>query len=217
MRKSESFKNLAKALAKFQSNVPVIGKDAKNPFFKSKYATLSKIQQAIQPALTDAGLVITCVPDGENSLSVMVIHSDSGEYISGTFQMKPVKEDPQAQGSAITYLRRYSIAAILNLNVDDDDDANAASGRYQKQQEMNAETKPSYLFRIDDLLKNANISPEKFDWVEEVKHSLTDEKAVKMIEWLEGNQLEESPQNGNATSMKSAAKAVADKVADPKS
>jgi len=215
MKKSESFKNLAKALAKFQANVPVIGKDAKNPFFKSKYATLSKIQQAIQPALTDSGLVVTCVPDGENQLSVMVIHSESGEYICGTFQMKPVKEDPQAQGSAITYLRRYSIAAILNLNVDDDDDANAASGRYQQSQQS-AETKASYLWRIDDLLRNANISAEKADWVENVKHELTDEKAVKLIAWLEENQLEESPQNGNATSKKSAGKAVADKVADPK-
>jgi hypothetical protein len=57
----------------------------------------------------------------------MLAHAESGEYIMANSIMKPVKNDPQSMGSAITYQRRYSLAALLNLNIDKDDDGNAAS------------------------------------------------------------------------------------------
>lgn len=126
MNKSESIKNLAAALVKFQSSVPAIGRDAANPFFKSKYASLGNIISKITPVLSECGLAISCIPTGENKLTCMVMHT-SGEYVSGEYTMRPVKDDPQALGSAITYQRRYAIAAILNLNVDEDDDGNEAS------------------------------------------------------------------------------------------
>ena len=53
---------------------------------------------------------------------------ESGEFIMETYQMKPVKNDPQGIGSSITYQRRYALGAVLGLNIDDDDDGNGASG-----------------------------------------------------------------------------------------
>lgn len=128
MNKSESIKNLAKALFEFQTKAVKIKKKADNPFFKSKYADLPSILDEIHQPLIDCGLVISQIPDGEG-LTTMLIHSESGEYIEANGTMKPTKSDPQAIGSAITYQRRYSLCAILGLNVDDDDDGNAASSQ----------------------------------------------------------------------------------------
>ena len=125
MNQSDSIKNLTAALVKFQASAPVIGRDSVNPFFKSKYATLGNIISKITPVLAECGLAVSCIPNGDE-LRVILMHT-SGEFISGSYRMKPVKEDPQALGSAMTYQRRYAITAILNLNVDDDDDGNAAS------------------------------------------------------------------------------------------
>lgn len=127
MEKSENIKELAKAIITFHSKVNKIKKDAKNPFFKSNYATLSNILESIEIPLTESGLAFTQFPDGENGLTTMLIHAESGEFMQSTYNMKPVKDDPQGRGSAITYQRRYALAAILGLNIDDDDDANTAT------------------------------------------------------------------------------------------
>jgi hypothetical protein len=131
MNKSESIINLAKALLKFQANVPNIPRDASNPFHKSKYASLTNILNGIHEGLNAAGLVVMQNPSGEGDaiqLSTMVIHAETGEFMESEFSMIPVKKDPQGIGSCLTYMRRYALAAILKLNVDDDDDGNGASG-----------------------------------------------------------------------------------------
>ena len=127
MEKSESIKNLAKALLNFNKLVGIIPKDSKNPFFKSSYAALPDILKAISQPLIDSGLVISQSPTGNHSLTTMLIHVDSGEYLMATYEMKPTKDDPQGIGSSITYQRRYAIGAILSLNIDEDDDGNKAS------------------------------------------------------------------------------------------
>jgi hypothetical protein len=83
--------------------------------------------EGIKQPLQESGLVFTQMPSGEDELITMLIHAESGEYISSSYSMKPIKNDPAGRGSAISYQRRYSLAAILGLNIDDDDDANAAS------------------------------------------------------------------------------------------
>jgi len=127
MEKSESIKNIAAALMQFQSNAPTIPKEETNPYFKSKYASLSTIIKYITPELTKQGLAYTQVPNG-SQLVTMLMHVDSGEYITAHYDLTLVKQDPQAMGSAITYGRRYSLSAILGLDIDnDDDDGNAAT------------------------------------------------------------------------------------------
>ncbi len=127
MEKSESIKNLAAALSLFHIKVDTIAKDSKNPFFKSKYASLSNILKSVKDPLIEAGLVFSQLPNGEHGLTTILIHTLSGEFIQADFTMQPTKNDPQGKGSAITYQRRYALSAVLGLDIDDDDDGNAAS------------------------------------------------------------------------------------------
>lgn len=130
MNKSETIIELAKALVKFNSEVNKIAKDADNPFFKNNYATLDTIIDEIRPILSKHGLSIMQIPsgDGQNvTLKTLLLH-ESGEWLeSDELTMKPVKNDPQAVGSCITYARRYSLAAFLSLNTGEDDDGNGAT------------------------------------------------------------------------------------------
>jgi len=124
MEKSESIKNLSIALCKFSSLVVKIKKTETNPFFKSKYADLSGILDVIKEPLIECELSIVQFPKGKYGLETMIMHS-SGEWITGEFEMKPTKDDPQNAGSVITYQRRYALGAILGLNIDKDDDGNS--------------------------------------------------------------------------------------------
>jgi hypothetical protein len=137
--KSEQINELAKGLILFHVKCEGIKKDAKNPFFKSTYASLPKIIEAITEPLAESGLALTMFPIDENSLYCLLMHT-SGQWIEATYTMKPVKDTPQDKGSCITYARRYCISSILNLQIDDimsDDDGNKASGKT----EVNAERK----------------------------------------------------------------------------
>lgn len=127
MQKSESIKNIAGALITFHMKVENIKKDATNPFFKKKYASLSNILESIQIPLSESGLAFSQFPTGPSDLSTILMHADSGEYMIADYTMEAPKNDPQSKGSAMTYQRRYALTAILGLNIDDDDDGNAAS------------------------------------------------------------------------------------------
>jgi hypothetical protein len=132
MEKSETITSLAKALIEFNGRVSKITKDAKNPFFKSNYASLSNIQDAISKPLADCGLTYSQMPTGVNGLCTILIHAESGEYLMDSYTMPVSKpNDPQAVGSAITYAKRYALAGILGLNIDDDDDGNKAAEKPQ--------------------------------------------------------------------------------------
>lgn len=128
MLMSESIKSIASALVKFQSEVEAIRKKATNPFYRSKYATLSDIFEAIRQPLSDNGLAVSQFPAGDDQLTTILMHN-SGEYMLTTVTIRPVKNDPQALGSAITYMRRYALVSVLGLSIDDDDDGNKASGK----------------------------------------------------------------------------------------
>ncbi len=127
MEKSQSIVNIARALSQFQAKMGKVNKDATNPFFNSKYATLSNILETIKTPLFESGLSFTQFPTGQNGLTTVLMHAESGEYMQTDYFMNPLKSDPQAQGSAISYMRRYALAAVLGLNIDDDDDANTAT------------------------------------------------------------------------------------------
>ncbi len=134
MQKSPTIGSLAKALVAFQGKVGKVKKDAKNPFFKSKYASLSNILDVIQTPLAEAGLAISQLPDGDEMLTTILIHAESGEFLESTYNIHAGKKDPQGIGSAITYARRYALGAVLGLNIDEDDDGNAATGNGQQRQ-----------------------------------------------------------------------------------
>lgn len=128
--KSEQINELAAALAKAQGSMKGAVKDASNPFFKKSYADLESIWDACRKALSENGLAVIQTTEvlGETlSLITTLVHS-SGQSISGSYPIKPVKDDPQGIGSAITYARRYALASIVGVH-QTDDDGNAASGK----------------------------------------------------------------------------------------
>ena len=127
MQKSLTIGELTKALITFHLKVDQITKDAKNPFFKSSYATLYNIQEAIREPLIESGLSVCQFPNGEHGLTTILMH-ESGEWIESTYFMHPVKNDPQSIGSCLTYQRRYGLCAALNLSIGEmDDDGNMAT------------------------------------------------------------------------------------------
>lgn len=131
MTKSESIANLAKALVAFQAEMGTVAFDANNPFFKSKYATLSALVEKSKPFLAKHKLAVSQLTEGEGGVITVLLH-ESGEYMESTLNLKPVKDDPQGRGSAITYARRYAYASILGLVSDQDDDGNVASAPQTK-------------------------------------------------------------------------------------
>jgi hypothetical protein len=130
MNKSENINDLSAALSKAQGAMGFAIKDANNPFFKSKYADLSSVVEAIRVAFADNGLsYIQRLHESEKHevrVETVILHS-SGQFISCGILGVPVsKHDAQGFGSALTYARRYSLSAAAGV-VADDDDGNAAS------------------------------------------------------------------------------------------
>lgn len=117
-----------------QLEFPKIKKDATNPFFKNKYASLDGILEDILPILHKHGLFLVQKPinDGDRVGVATDIYHTSGESISSSFTMVLAKNDPQGAGSAISYARRYSLVSMLGLNLDDDDGNTASNQTVQR-------------------------------------------------------------------------------------
>lgn len=130
MQMSENINELAAALAKAQGEMKNAGKTSDNPFFKSKYADLAEILNAVREPLSKYGLSVSQLYDGMGmpdktiTVTTLLMHS-SGQYIGNSANYPVAQADIQGVGSAITYARRYSLAAILGLS-QEDDDGNAA-------------------------------------------------------------------------------------------
>ena len=128
MTHSEQIKDIATALAKAQAEIEGAKKDSTNPHFKSSYADLASVWDACRKALTGNGLSVVQGPvsdEGRVGVTTMLMHS-SGQWLESTFFMRPTKDDPQGAGSALTYARRYALAAMVGV-APEDDDGNAAS------------------------------------------------------------------------------------------
>lgn len=127
--RSNEINELASALAKAQADIKSAAKDGENPHFRSKYATLSSIWDAIREPLSKNGLSVTQVTAETEAgplLETCLLHT-SGQWLQSEMLLRPSKNDVQGFGSALTYARRYCLAAIVGVAPDDDDDGNAAS------------------------------------------------------------------------------------------
>jgi hypothetical protein len=147
---SQEIGELAKALAAAQFRFEGVEKDSKNPFFKSKYADLHSIWQAIRAPLSENGLAIsqlTSEENGKDYLITMLIHS-SGQWIKSVTHIKTAKSDIQSFGGAITYCKRYAIQAIVGISSYDDDGEEAM--KHARAEKPKEEEKGS---TIDDLAK----------------------------------------------------------------
>lgn len=144
MEQSAEIGKLAEALAKAQAQMMGAKKDSKNPFFKSDYADLKSVTDAIKGPLNDNDISwVQGVGNSENgwpSVTTMIMHK-SGQFIKSSFALAPKKNDPQGVGSAVTYARRYSLAAICGVYQTDDDGEASMDRNQQKKSAGNSGAK----------------------------------------------------------------------------
>ena len=158
MNKSENIGKLTEALSKAQSVIKGAITDSENPFFRSRYADLSSVWVACRKPLTDNGLAILqtglFIPEHPEMVAIETTMShSSGEFVTGVMAGKPVKNDPQSIGSCVTYLRRYSLAAICGISPEDDD-GNAATGETPKKPPKTSEPNSTKVYGLK-MDKNA--------------------------------------------------------------
>jgi len=188
---SQEIKELFSAILEFKNKVGKIYKTEDNPFFKAKYADLSAILNEVEPKLAETGLVITCLPTGNNCMTAMVVHGKSGQYMMTTFKLniEPSQnkekdregaivwrsdsyEDSQKWGAAVTYGRRFAIVSILNLNIDKDNDGNKPGEKPDRSEEEkkpflnrtalgSTELLPEYLTAVEIVKKEGNLDSLK--------------------------------------------------------
>jgi hypothetical protein len=158
---------LAQALVAFQAEAPHIKLDGKNPHFNSKFATLAGIMDAVRPVLAKHGLVVaqhpSCAGTAENplpALRTVLLHA-SGEREEDVMLLAVDRPGPQAQGSALTYARRYAVLAILGLVGDEDDDAESAE-------------KDAAKFEAPKGVNGGTITPEQKKHLETLTKTLLD-------------------------------------------
>jgi len=174
-----------KKLFEAKKEIPVIKKDANNPFFKSGYATLSNIIEVVEPILAKVGMFIVNIMDG-NTLITKIYDSESDTVVIESSFTLPTNGDIQKIGSAITYARRYNLLAMLNLNVEDDDDGNAV--KPTKTETISKECK-AYMDKINsaktkddlkaigtELKKDTKLTPNDKDFL----RNLYSEKDAKL-------------------------------------
>ena len=130
MQTSPTIAKIAKALLEAQKEMVNAVKDSKNPFFKSTYADLNSVREACMPALNKnniSAIQPTVSFEGRNYINTILMH-ESGEYLSGLTEIIYTKtNDAQAQGSGISYARRYGLQSMCNVGVADDDGNKASN------------------------------------------------------------------------------------------
>lgn len=182
MNKSTEIKTLAMALHKAQGKIKAALKDSTNPHFRSKYADLSSVVEAVKAPLHSEGIVfLQGIEDAENGVAVetMLLHV-SGEWISSTLKIPASKQDAQGYGSAITYGRRYGLQSMCGVPAEDDD-GNAATAT--------APTKP--LSVAGQEWEKMSDEEKKFlqELADEVKESIKKDGGLVGMKYLEEQNL----------------------------
>lgn len=156
---------IAAAFVKAQSVMGNATKDNKNPFFKSTYADLNSVREACLPALNENGISVLqpiVQADGKNFVKTILLH-ESGETIESFTEIlfsKP--NDPQAQGSGITYARRYGLQSLVNIGAEDDD-GNKAAEKPKNVEAANVKTISADQIReLNNLILGAELTEEIF-------------------------------------------------------
>lgn len=128
MEMSDQIDAIAKVLPKVQASMGAVLKNANNPAFKSKYADLGAVIEAVVPALNEHGVSLLQPASYSGELvnvATMLLH-ESGQWMRCTLSSPVAKRDAQGIGSATTYLRRYGLLSMSGV-APEDDDGNAAS------------------------------------------------------------------------------------------
>ncbi len=154
MSQSELINELAAALAKAQGEMQAAIKDKVNPFYKSSYADLGSVWDAARPVLSKNGLCVmqTTRIEGNQIILVTKLAHCSGQWVNSELPLILSKHDSQGIGAAMTYLRRYSLCALVSIVYDNDDDGETAVGRGKtnyKKKEVQENQEPQEVERIN--------------------------------------------------------------------
>lgn len=168
---SESIGKLAEALSKAQGEMGAAKKDTTNTYFKSKYADLAAVWDACRGPLSKNGLSVVqtleILPTTTHTVLVTMLLHSSGEWVSGTYPVNPVKHDPQGFGSATTYARRYSLMAIVGI-APEDDDGEAAQGREERRPDAKPAPRPIAAPTKTPLLTVSQPTPKNLEAITEL-------------------------------------------------
>jgi len=151
---SDKLDALFAALSKAQGEIAGAKKDSTNPFFKSSYADLASVCDALREPFTKNGLSYIQLTEEDGTVVTMLCHS-SGQWIKGRLKIDPVKKDPQGIGSAITYARRYALAAIAGV-AQIDDDGEAAMSRKAEEHRFKPGEKDKIISQVKDCLDSGD-------------------------------------------------------------
>ena len=168
---SEVASDIYQAFFEAQKSMSNAIKGSNNPFFKSKYADLNSVREAVMPALIAQEICVVqpeVVIDGRNYVRTELVHVPSKTSIHSDVEiLYKTPNDPQAQGSAITYARRYGLQSICAIGADDDDGNKASGKEPAKDTKQKPDFKPAKLEdtegmqRLFDWLDKAKTSPEE--------------------------------------------------------
>lgn len=184
MTQSELINELAGALSKAQGEMQAAIKDKVNPFFKSSYADLGSVWDAARPVLSKHGLCVlqtTEVSPDSRIVMVTTLAHTSGQWVKSFLPLNPAKNDSQGIGAALTYLRRYSLSAIVGVVCDEDDDGETAVGRGKNAQGNNPTQQAASKKESDaaQLLGKDQISA-----ITTLIHQLDEESNKRFFEWI---------------------------------
>lgn len=214
---SDDISELVKALSKTQEQIKNPKRERDNPFLHYKYADLADVWDSCRKPLSANGLavvqttvpntMIPGLPDGTVVVVTTLFHT-SGQWIRSILPIKPIKNDPQAIGSAITYARRYSLSAIIGIaSESEDDDAEEAMGREKakertkdapKKKKQNKDTEScttkqiAFFHKLLKELEMYGVDPQKRKenikamWKVEHINDLTKEQMTMVLDELTG-------------------------------
>ncbi len=123
---SPEITELAGAMLRVQQALKPAAKDGQNNYTNSRYASLQSVMETCREALLANGIWLTQLPvqvdQGNLGLVSKIVHAESGQWQSSLLVMPLPKGDPQGYGSAMTYARRYGLAALIGIVTEHDDD-----------------------------------------------------------------------------------------------
>lgn len=197
METSENINEIATALAKAQGQIEAALKDKTNPHLRSKYADLASVWDACRHQLSSNGIAIVQAPETTEkgvSIETLLCHS-SGQWVKSSCFIPVDKYTAQGFGSAITYARRYSLAAFVGVAPDDDDGNGAGSGeKPSAKKDSNFPNYPDENFEgnkkgWESSIKSGKHTPDSIINMVSTKYTLSDEQkeTIKKLGFIDAN------------------------------
>ena len=179
-------KSLYQKLLECQKEFGAIEKSKENPYYKSKYADINDYLKTIKPVLNQKGILLLQPLNG-NSLRTLLVDTETGGGIIESSVTLPVNDDPQKQGSIITYFRRFALQSLFALEAEDDDGNKAVEEEEKPKFQYSKKGMATYKQKkwIADIW-NMDIDDEKIQ-------NLTFEDARKVIDEFVKSQRKDTP------------------------